>query len=276
MLDIGKTVQLEVLRSVPMGMILGDSEDEVLLPSRYVPEGTIAGEMIEVFVHTDSEDRPIATTQRPIAEADEFASLRVVAVTSAGAFLDWGLPKDLLLPIRLQLQKVRPDQQVVVRVLCDVVSSRPIATMMLERFLEPSADQLREGQEVQLLVYEETDMGCKAIIDGRFGGLLYHEPGQRGLEVASTGTGYIQRIRSDGKIDLTLTPTGKAGISDSREVLLKALIESGGRLDLTDRSAPEVIRQTLGLSKKAFKRAVGALYRERRLRIGESSIELVE
>jgi predicted RNA-binding protein (virulence factor B family) len=276
MLDIGKTVQLEVLRSTPMGLILGDSQDEVLLPKRYVPEGTTLGERLEVFLYTDSEDRPIATTERPIAEADEFASLRVVSVASAGAFLDWGLPKDLFLPFGLQLQKVRPRQQVVVRILCDAVSSRPIATMMLERHLEPSAGQLREGQEVKLLVYEETEMGRKAIIEGRFGGLLYHEPGERGLDVASAGTGYVQRIRADGKVDLTLTPTGKAGISDSRATLLKALVESGGRLELTDRSDPEVIRQKLGLSKKAFKRAVGALYRERRIRIGESSIELTE
>jgi predicted RNA-binding protein (virulence factor B family) len=276
MLDIGKTVQLEVLRSTPMGLILGDSQDEVLLPKRYVPEGTTLGERLEVFLYTDSEDRPIATTERPIAEADEFASLRVVSVASAGAFLDWGLPKDLFLPFGLQLQKVRPRQQVVVRILCDAVSSRPIATMMLERHLEPSAGQLREGQEVKLLVYEETEMGRKAIIEGRFGGLLYHEPGERGLDVASAGTGYVQRIRADGKVDLTLTPTGKAGISDSRSTLLKALVESGGRLELTDRSDPEVIRQKLGLSKKAFKRAVGALYRERRIRIGESSIELTE
>jgi hypothetical protein len=147
---------------------------------------------------------------------------------------------------------------------------------MVERFLEPPAAHLREGQAVELLVYEETDLGSKAIIDGRFGGLLYHEPGGRSLEIGASGTGYIQRIRADGKIDLTLVPTGKTAIDDSRETLLKALHHAGGRLELGDRSDPDLIRSTLGLSKKAFKRAIGVLYRERRIRIADSSIELVD
>ncbi len=276
MLEIGKTVSLEILRTVPMGMILGWPEHEVLLPSRYVPDGTSPGDVVEVFLYVDSEDRPIATTERPLAQADEFASLRVVSVSSTGAFLDWGLPKDLLLPFRLQLQRVHPEQQIVVRVLCDSVSGRPVATTLIERFLEAPPDSLREGQAVRLLVYEETDLGSKAIIDGRFGGLLYYESGSRGLEIGASGTGYIQRIRSDGKIDLTLTPSGRAAIDDARETLLHALRDAGGRLELSDRSEPEVIRNALGLSKKAFKRAVGVLYRERRIRIGDSSIELID
>jgi len=276
MLEIGRTVSLEVLREVPMGVMLGFPDDEVLLPSRYVPDGTSCGDVIEVFLYTDSEDRPIATTEKPLAQADEFASLRVVSVSSIGAFLDWGLPKDLLLPFRTQLQPVRPEQRVVVRVLCDSVSGRPVATAMVERFLEPPTAHLREGQAVELLVYEETDLGSKAIIDGRFGGLLYHEPGGRGLDVGATGTGYIQRIRADGKIDLTLVPKGKAAIDDSRETILEALHHAGGRLELGDHSDPDLIRNTLGLSKKAFKRAIGVLYRERRIRIADSSIELVD
>ena len=276
MFEIGKTVSLEVLRAVPMGMMLGSLEQEVLLPSRYVPDGTSPGDVVEVFLYTDSEDRPIATTEKPLAQADEFASLRVVSVNSTGAFLDWGLPKDLLLPFRSQLQRVRPNQRVVVRVLCDPVSGRPVATAMVERFLQPPPDHLREGQAVQLLVYEATDLGSKAIIDDCFGGLLYHEPGRCGLEIGASGTGYVQRIRADGKIDLTLIPSGKAAIDDSRQTLLDALLAAGGRLELSDHSEPEMIRRTLGLSKKAFKRAVGVLYRERRIRIGDSSIELID
>jgi predicted RNA-binding protein (virulence factor B family) len=276
MLEIGKTATLEVLRSVPMGLILGIPGEEVLLPSRYVPDGTSPGDAIEVFVYTDSEDRPIATTEKPLAQADEFASLKVVSVSSAGAFLDWGLPKDLLLPFRSQLQPVRTEQQVVVRVLCDSVSGRPVATTLVERFLEPPSEHLREGQAVDLLIYEETDLGYKAIIDGRFGGLLYFEPGKPGLEVGAAQAGYIQRLRTDGKIDLTLVPSGKAAIDESRETLLDELRKAGGRLELSDRSDPELIRSTLGLSKKAFKRAVGVLYRERRIRIDSASIELID
>lgn len=276
MLEIGKTVCLAVLRAVPMGMMLGTLEDEVLLPSRYVPEGTSPGDVVEVFLYTDSEDRPIATTEKPFAQADEFASLRVVSVHSVGAFLDWGLPKDLLLPFRSQLTRVRPQQSVVVRVLCDSVSGRPVATTLVERYLEPPPDPLREGQAVQLLIYEESELGSKAIVDGRFGGLLYHEPGRPGLEIGASGPGYIQRIRDDGKIDLTLTRSGKAAIDDARETLLEALIDAGGRLEIGDHSEPETIRHRLGISKKAFKRAVGVLYRERRIRIDDASIELIQ
>lgn len=275
MLEIGKTRSLKVLREAPMGLILGSAEDEVLLPTRYVPEGTSPGDVVDVFLYTDSEDRPIATTEQPLAQADEFACLRVVSAGQVGAFLDWGLPKDLLLPHRSQLHRVRPGQQLVVRVSCDPVSGRPVATAKIERFLEPPPPDLRPGQAVSLLVYEQTDLGCKAIVDDRFGGLLYREPGSDPIEVGATVAGYVQRIRPDGRVDLTLSPTGQAGIDDARETLLQALLAAGGRLELGDRSDPEEIRRALGLSKKAFKRAAGALYRERRIRIGDSSIESI-
>lgn len=276
MLEIGRTVTLSVLRAAPMGLILGDAQHEVLLPTRYVPEGAGPGDSLEVFLYTDSEDRPIATTEQPLARADEFACLRVLSVNRTGAFLDWGLPKDLLLPFRSQLQRVRPGQSLVVRVLCDPVSGRPVATAKLERFLELPPPDLREGQAVALLIYEQTELGSKAIVEGRFGGLLYREPGTADPEIGSSPTGYVQRIRSDGKIDLTLAPGGKQAIDAAREILLESLLAAGGRLELGDRSEPAEIRRQLGLSKKAFKRAVGALYRERRIRTGETWIESVE
>jgi predicted RNA-binding protein (virulence factor B family) len=274
MLEIAKSASLEVLRRVPMGVILGSPEQEVLLPTRDVPAGTAPGDVLEVFLYTDSEDRPIATTATPLAKADEFACLRVVSVDRIGAFLDWGLPKDLLLPFRSQLQRVRPEQRVVVRVFCDRVSGRPVATAKIERFLVSPPADLREGQAVQLLVYEATDLGYKAVVDGRFGGLIHGASGL--LEIGSSPTGYVQRIRADGKVDLTLAPSGRAGLDAARETLLGALRGAGGRIELGDRSEPEEIRQTLGLSKKAFKRAAGALYRERLIRIGDTSIELIE
>lgn len=272
---IGRVQRLQVLRSVPMGLILGHPESEVLLPTRNVPANAAIGDWLEVFVHGDSEDRPIATTERPIAQVGEFARLVVVSVGAHGAFLDWGLAKDLLLPFPLQRERVRPGESVVVRVLLDEVSGRPIATAKLERFLEDPPADLREGQAVELLLYEETDLGTKAIVDGRFGGLLYFEPGREAPAVGAFETGYVQRIRKDGKVDLTLTPTGRAAVENARDVVLEALARSGGRLGLSDASPPEAIRRTLGLSKKAFKRAIGALYRERRIRIGEDSIESV-
>jgi predicted RNA-binding protein (virulence factor B family) len=273
-LEIGKTTTLEVLRTVPMGLILGDAEDEVLLPKRDVPEGAAPGDVVEVFLYTDSEDRPIATTARPLVEAGGFASLRVVSVERMGAFLDWGLPKDLLLPFRSQLSRVRPDQQVVVYVYCDGVSQRPVATAKIERFLEPPPSDLREGQSVEILVYERTDLGSKAIVEGRFAGLLYREAGGRGAKPGTSVRGWVKQIRSDGKIDLTLQPSGRSGADEARDQLCRALASAGGRLELGDDSPPDEIRRAIGISKKAFKRAVGGLYRARLLRIGEGWIEL--
>lgn len=277
MLEIARTTSLEVLREAPMGLMLGRSErngDEVLLPNASVPVSTKVGDVIEVFLYLDSEDRPIATTAKPLAQAGEFAGLRVVSVNPTGAFLDWGLPKDLLLPFRLQLEPVRLAQKVAVWVDCDALSGRPIANAKVERFLEPPPEDLREGQAVDLLIYAETDLGFKAIVDSHFGGLLYPEPGQAPPQIGATVTGYVRRIRPDGKVDLTITPSGKSGADQATAALLQALEAAGGRLDLSDRSTPQEIRSRLGLSKKAFKRAVGALYRQRRIRLEDASIEL--
>ena len=277
MLEIARTTSLEVLREVPTGLMLGRGkrdEPEVLLPKAYVPSGTRVGDVVEVFLYLDSEDRLIATTAKPLAQAGEFAALRVVSVNPTGAFLDWGLPKDLLLPFRLQLIPVRLGQTVAVWVDCDPQSGRPLANAKVERFLEPPPEGLREGQAVDLLVYDETDLGSKAIVDGHFGGLLYPEPGSRTVAIGTSITGYVRRIRPDGKIDLTLTPGGKAGADQATAILLQALESAGGHLDLCDRSSPDEIRSQLGLSKKAFKRALGALYRQRRIRLEDSSIQL--
>jgi predicted RNA-binding protein (virulence factor B family) len=276
MLEICKTVTLEVLRTVPMGLILGDEEDEVLLPTRYVPKDVSPGDTVEVFLYTDSEDRPIATTDKPFAQADEFACLRVVSVTKTGAFLDWGLPKDLLLPFASQVHTVRAEERVVVRVLLDAVSQRPIATAKFQRYVKLPPEDLREGQGVEWMVFEETDLGSKAIVNGEFEGLFYGAIGEPGLKRGACGSGYVQRIRKDGKVDLSLTPSGLAGIDNARDVLLKALRQAGGKLQLGDRSDPDDIRATLGLSKKAFKRAAGLLYRERKVRVEDLSIELID
>ncbi len=275
LLEIARWSSLEVLRVVPMGLILGSAEAEVLLPKRYVPAGALPGDVLDVFVHMDSEDRPIATTDSPLAQADEFACLRVASVTQIGAFLDWGLPKDLLLPFGSQLSRIRPEQHVVVRVLCDPVSGRPVATARVEKFLEPPPAELRAGQTVELLIYEETELGCKAIVNASFGGLIHCGPGVARPDVGSTPVGYIGSVRPDGKVDLSLNPVGKIAANEARDTLLAVLKQGEGRLELCDTSDPEDIRREVGLSKKAFKRAIGALYRERLITLGDSHIELV-
>ncbi len=276
MLDIGKTVTLEILRTAPMGLILGDDDGEVLLPTRYVPQDVAVGDEIEVFLYTDSEDRPVATTEKPLAQADEFACLRVVSVTTEGAFLDWGLPKDLLLPFGYQVHPLSPGERVVVRVLLDLVSQRPVATTKFQGYLELPPQDLREGQGIEWMIFEETDLGSKAIVNGQFEGLFYRGPDEPDLKRGESGSGYVQRIRDDGKVDLSSKPLGLAGIDNARDAVLAALNQAKGRLELGDRSDPNEIQSKLGLSKKAFKRAAGALYRERKILIKDHSIELIE
>ena len=280
MLELGKISSLAITRAVPMGVMLRSAEEEVLLPARFVPDDAEPGDRIDVFLYRDSEDRPIATTERPKALVDEFASLRVVSVNATGAFLDWGLPKDLLLPFQMQREPVSCDEHVVVRVLLDSVSERLVASTFVERFLDPPPKSLREGQAVNLMAYEETELGSKTIVNQRFGGLLYYDSDEnrsgRHLELGRSDTGYVKRIRSDGKIDLSLAQSGQTAIETAREVILEALAKSGGRLELGDRSEPEAIRSALGMSKKAFKRAVGALYRERKIIVEAASIQLTD
>ena len=276
-LAIAETVELQILRKAPMGLILGTDEDEVLLPKAVVPDGAEIGETLSVFVYTDSEDRPIATTQSPLAQADEFACLRVIEVGSKGAFLDWGLPKDLFLPFRSQVGPVVPNHSVIVYVEVDRISQRPVATMKVEGHLNPPPEGLREGQGVDLLIYDETELGCKAVVDGDYAGLLHFDDrGRVPPEIGSACRGYIAKVRSDGKINLTLQASGREGADRAQETLRAALQDAGGQLPLTDKSPPLEIQSAVGLSKKAFKRAVGALYKAREIRLGDSSIELIQ
>ncbi|MFK7897344.1 MAG: S1 RNA-binding domain-containing protein [Myxococcota bacterium] len=276
-LPLAQTLELEIMRKVPMGLILGSEQGEVLLPKSVAPRNAEIGETLSVFVYTDSEDRPVATTKEPLARAGDFASLRVVEVGSKGAFLDWGLPKDLFLPFRSQIGPVAAEANVIVFVEVDRISQRPIATMKVEGHLSPPPEGLREGLGVDLLIFDETELGCKAVVDGEYGGLLYFdERGALPPEVGSRCRGYIARVRPDGKIDLTLSASGREGADHAQETLAEALRAAGGSLPLTDKSPPDEIRAQLGLSKKAFKRAVGGLYKARRIQLLDDSIKLTE
>jgi predicted RNA-binding protein (virulence factor B family) len=279
-LPIGRSVQLPVLRAAPPGLILDAEGCELLLPNKYAPEGAAPGDRIDVFIYTDSEDRPVATTQKPFAQADEFACLRVKAVNATGAFLDWGLDKDLLLPVSQQAWRInKAGVKLVVRVYCDAASQRMVASSKLNRFLTDPPPSLREGQEVKCLLYERTDLGWNAIVDGRFAGLLHVETKSkagtrdRGPDLGQRRTAWVQKIRSDGKVNLTLTPSGARASEKARYAVLDALRTRGGRLPLGDKSDPEEIRAILGLSKKAFKRAIGGLFKERLIAVSDESIE---
>jgi len=278
MATIGHRNLLSVVREAPPGLYLdGGDLGEILLPGRYIPKGTKPGDALDVFVHRDSEDRLVATTESPRACAGDFACLKVVSFNSQiGAFLDWGLTKDLLLPIREQARRVRVGESVVVHVFLDPRSDRIVATTRLRRHLNLTEPRYAVGQRVRLLIAEETPLGYKAVVENAHWGLLYKSDLGSPLAIGQRADGYVRLVRPDGKIDLSLDPAGYARVGPLTEKILDALRSNGGRLKFGDRSTPEEIRAAFGTSKKAFKQALGALYRQRRVRIVGDSIEMAE
>jgi hypothetical protein len=267
MARLGKRCELFVVRAATPGVYLDGGElGEILLPGRYVPPGTISGQSFDVFVHRDSEDRLVATTETPYGEVGEFAALQVVAVDAHGAaFLDWGLSKDLLLPIREQARKVEVGQRVVVYIFVDQRSDRIVASSRLNRHLNLRPAHYRENQPVKLLVVSPTSLGYNAIIDGAHLGLLYHNELPVAIEIGQQFDGYVRAVRADGKIDLSLNAAGYQRVGGVKERILAALQQGKGRLPYSDASSPEQIWTAFACSKKAFKQAIGALLRERKI-----------
>jgi len=274
MIEIGKTNRLAAARRAPPGMYLARDGQEVLLPNRFVTEQLEIGAELDVFVYTDSSDRPVATTQKPLAEVGQFACLTVIDVTPHGAFLDWGLDKDLFAPLPEQEGRLRKGDRVVVAVCLDEHTQRVMASSRLAQFLEPPASPPAPGTPVELLVYRQTELGAQVIVDDRHAGLVYASETFAPLSVGDRVSGYVRRLREDGKLDISLRAPGAAGRDEDTRALLRALESSGGHLPLHDDSAPEEISERLGMSKKAFKRAVGNLYRQRAVRIEADGIRL--
>jgi predicted RNA-binding protein (virulence factor B family) len=276
MAQVGKRNLLSITREMPQGVYLdGGKLGEILLPRKFAPARWQPGDQLDVFVYYDSEDRLIATTERPLAEIGEFACLRVVGVNrAAGAFLDWGLSKDLLLPFREQESPVRLGDQVVVAVDLDPRSNRIIASSRLRRYLSPDFPTYRIAQEVGLLITRETPLGYEAIIERSHLGLLYKNSSSPRLSPGQKIKGYIREVRPDGKIDLSLDALGYRRIGSLQQQILQAMKASGGHLNLNDDSSPEEIRETFGISKKAFKQSLGALYKKRLITFTETGVEL--
>jgi uncharacterized protein len=278
MATIGKQNTLTVLRDSASGIYLDGGElGEILLPNRYVPQKIAAGHRLEVFVYRDSEDRLVASTETPRATVGEVATLRVVSVNrQIGAFLDWGLAKDLLLPFREQSGPVRVGQDVVVRVYLDEKSQRIVASMKLDKDQAVEPPQYRAGQQVDFLITEKTQLGFKALVEGRHTGLLYHDSISVPVAIGQKLKGFVRALRPDGKIDLTLDRAGYQRVAPLAQQIVRALQRSDGRLGLDDDSPPEAIRQAFGVSKKAFKQALGNLYKARRIRFSKPGIELLD
>ena len=276
MLKIGEMNDLAIVRAVEFGLYLdGGDFGDILLPNRYVPEGSQIDDVLSVFIYTDSEDRLIATTEAPYAMAGEFACLEVVETTGIGAFLDWGLPKDLLLPLGEMKHRVKPGQYCIVRVFLDEETGRVAASARLNQFLDKSAPTYEEGEEVSLLITGQTDLGYRAIINNAHWGVLVNSDLAGPLEIGVRMKGFIKRIRPDGKIDLTARKFDFKVVTDFLDVIMAKLEAEGGFLPLTDKTDPKYIYEMFGVSKKVFKKAVGALYKKRLIMIEEDGIRKV-
>lgn len=265
MIELGKKNCLKVVKSVDFGLYLDGGEDagEILLPSRYVPEGCQPGDELEVFLYLDQEERLIATTLTPRAQVGDFAYLKVNWVNQYGAFLDWGLMKDLFVPFREQKMRMQQDRSYIVYVYIDEDSYRIVATAKVDRYLQhPEPGVLHKGDKVDLLIQQKTDMGFKAIINNKYGGLLYDNEIFRPLHTGDRVEGFIKQVREDGKIDLELQH-GQSTVNDFVGVLLDYLKKNGGHTPLNDKSESALIYETFGVSKKVFKKAVGDLYKRR-------------
>ncbi len=273
---IGKRNRLTIVREAAPGYYLdGGAHGEILLPGTYIPRGSRPGEIMDVFVYRDSEDRLVATTEHPLAMVGEFASLRIVSINPRiGAFLDWGLGKDLLLPIREQKEGTRLGYWVIVAVLLDEKTDRIIASARISRHLDLTPPAYTEGQEVNVLITGTTPLGYNAIIENAHQGLLYRNELPAPLRMGQRLTAYVRAVRPDGKIDLGLDPAGYQRVGGYAEGIMRALTDAGGSLALHDNSAPAEIRAAVGMSKKAFKQAIGALFKARRIVIAPDGIRL--
>ncbi len=276
MADIGKMNVLPVLRSSDFGLFLDGGElGDILLPKRYAADSLKPGDTVEVFIMLDSEDRLTATTLKPFAMVDEFACLRVVSVTAVGAFLDWGLPKDLLVPFREQKTKMREGQFQMVRIYLDRVSGRLAATAKLDKFLDKSEANFDPGEKVELLVCAKTDLGYKVIVNGSHWGLVFSNEVFQPLERGQRLDGFVKQLREDGKIDLCLQKPGYEKVTNLTDVILNHLKGQGGFMPITGKSSPEEIRALFGVSKKTYKQAIGALYKKRRIEFVDEGTKLV-
>ncbi len=274
-IKLGKYNQLEVVKEVDFGVYLnGDEDGEILLPKRYVPEGTKPGDILNVFIYLDMEERLVATTLQPYVQVGEFACLEVAWVNQFGAFLNWGLMKDLFVPFREQKMKMQKGKRYVVYVHLDEESYRIVASAKVEHFLSTEKPDYQPGQEVEVLVWQRTDLGYKVIVENKFSGMLYHNEIFQPLEVGMRLTAFVKQVRPDGKIDLVLQKAGARKVDDFSEVLWQYIKDNDGFTPLNDKTDAEVIYHTFGVSKKTFKKAVGELYKKRRIVLKEDGIHL--
>lgn len=277
MTEIGRMATLAVVKHLDFGMYLdGGQLGEILLPTRYIPDGVQIGDAVDVFLYLDSEDRLLATTETPYVMVGQFAHLYVKDTNKAGAFLDWGLPKDLFVPFKEQQSPMQPGKSYTVCVYRDA-SGRIAASSKLHSFFEEeNFDDFTVGEEVELHIASRSDLGYKAIINGTHLGLIHKADVFQDLALGQELTGYIKNLREDGRIDISLQPPIGKAIESLSQKILDHLQAHGGSSPITDKSPPEVIYKEFGASKANFKRALGALYKEKRIELTKDKILLMK
>lgn len=273
---IGRVNKLEVVREQEFGVYLdGGINGEILLPRSDMLERYNIGDKVEVFIYFDSEDRIIATTKKPKLTVGEFGFLQVVSVTTIGAFLDWGLLKDLFVPFNEQKEVMEEGKKYLVHVFYDEISNRIAASSRVERYSGSKTYNFVEEESVDLIICSETDLGYKAIINNANWGILYKNEVFQKLKYGQQILGYIKKVREDGKIDLRLEKPGPKKIDSVSQAILDKLIENDGYLPITDKSSPEIIAKMFGVSKKSYKKAVGALYKRKHILLEKDGIKLI-
>ena len=276
MVYIGDYADLRIDRFTSVGAYLEDDEGfEVLLPNKYLTDDMEENQTINVYIYNDSEDRPVATTETPKIELNDFAFLKVKAVSSFGAFLDWGLEKDLLVPFKEQTAKMVEDGIYLIRLYRDDQTNRLVGSARINRYLEDEVTDLEQGDEVDLFVAEITDLGRKVIVNEKYSGLIFKDRIIRPLRNGERTKGFVEFVREDGKIDISLVPIGLEKFDEFSELLLDYLKDNGGISKVTDKSSPDLIRTELGMSKKSFKKAVGNLYKNKKVKLTDTTIELI-
>jgi hypothetical protein len=277
MAQVGRFNKLEVVKEVDFGVYLDGGElDSILLPQRYVPEGCELGDWVDVFLYFDSEDLLIATTETPKVQVGRCEMLKVIDINNAGAFMDWGLPKDLLVPYSEQLKPMEVGYSYVVYVFHDQDSDRIAASTRLQDYLAEESVWVKPRQAVDLLIAGRTDLGYKAVINDQYLGLIFRDDAFRPLKVGERLPGFIKNIRSDGKIDLVISQGTLQGDHDLGEQIIESLRASGGISTLTDKSEPGEIYRSFKVSKKKYKQALGSLYRSKRILLSAEKIQLVD
>ncbi len=276
MIAIGEYNTLEILRETSVGLFLGDTEDnDILLPNKYVPETYEIGDMITVFCYLDYDERPIATDIKPAIKVNEFAVLKVSDVSSFGAFLEWGLEKHLFVPFKEQQDEMIAGNKYLVYCYLDAQTNRLVASSKVKKYLNNENLSISQFEKVDLIVARKSDLGYEVVINEAHYGLIYNNEIFKELHIGDKHTGFVKKIREDYKIDVSLQDLGYKNIEPTAEGILEILKKNDGFIAVTDKSSPEAIKTTFGISKKSFKRAVGTLYKQRLISLEEKGIQLL-